>query len=454
MKLLRTFLVAIVAMAFAAPLLAQAPTAPISADRLRKIDAYVEKSMAERRIPGVSVGIYSRGEILLAKGYGLASVELNVPVKPETVFQMGSVGKQFVSAAIMMLVEEGKISLDDSVTKYFPDAPTSWKPILLKNMLSHTSGLAEYESDDRTGPAGPFYMRLDFTEDELVKKVEAMPIDFAPGEQWSYRNTNYFLLGVLIHRVTGKTYYEFLNERIFRPLGMESTRLDNERDLIPNRAAGYEIDGDTLKNQDWVSPTFNSTADGTLYSTVLDMAKWDAALYGTKLLKQASLDRIWTVFPLNDGKPNAVGYGFAWMIGNQNGHKRIEHGGAWAGHTCKISRYPDDGLTVVVLTNLDAGHAGAGPMPHMIAGFVNDALMPAKLGPIADARPAVTSAVTRLLDGMAAGSDVSVPVSPEKKIVAARIAKLWPGGTLALVKVIPAENAGGQPTLAYRLSKD
>ena len=238
MKLLRTFLVAIVAMAFAAPLLAQAPTAPISADRLRKIDTYVEKSMAERRIPGVSVGIYSRGEILLAKGYGLASVELNVPVKPETVFQMGSVGKQFVSAAIMMLVEEGKISLDDSVTKYFPDAPTSWKPILLKNMLSHTSGLAEYQSDDRTGPAGPFYMRLDFTEDELVKKVEAMPIDFAPGEQWSYRNTNYFLLGVLIHRVTGKTYYEFLNERIFRPLGMESTRLDNERDIIPNRAAG------------------------------------------------------------------------------------------------------------------------------------------------------------------------------------------------------------------------
>ena len=311
MKSLRTLIFATVALAYAGPLFAQTPTAAradsIEPQRLKAIDAYVQKSMADRKIPGVAVGVYSRGQILLAKGYGLANVELNAPVTPETVFQTGSFGKQFVSAAIMMLVEEGKLSLDDSVTKYFPDAPASWKPILLKNMLSHTSGLAEYESDDRTGPAGPFYTRMDFTEDELVAKVEAMPIDFAPGEKWSYRNTNYFLLGVLIHRVTGKTYYDFLNERIFKPLGMSSTRLDTERDIIPNRAAGYELDGDVLKNQDWVSPTFNSTADGTLFSTVLDMAKWDAGLYDTKLLKQSSLDRIWTVYPLNDGKPNAVG---------------------------------------------------------------------------------------------------------------------------------------------------
>ena len=186
--------------------------------------------MARQKIPGLAVGIYSRGSILLAKGYGLANVELNVPVKPETLFQSGSVGKQFVSAAVMMLVEEGKISLDDSITKYFPDAPATWKPILIKNLLSHTSGLSEYESGDRIGPKGVFSTpRLDFTEDELATNIEALPIEWAPGDKWAYRNTNYVLLGIIIHKVTGKHYAEFLNERIFKPLGMTSTIAPHQR---------------------------------------------------------------------------------------------------------------------------------------------------------------------------------------------------------------------------------
>ncbi len=417
--------------------------------------------MARQKIPGLAVGIYSRGKILLAKGYGLADVELDVPAKPETVFQTGSVGKQFVSAAILMLVEEGKLSLDDSITKYFPDAPATWKPILIKNLLSHTSGLSEYESGDRSGPNGPFYMRLDFTEDELVTKIEALPIESAPGEKWDYCNTNYVLLGVLIHKITGKPYYEFLDERIFKPLGMASTRLINERDIVPNRAAGYELVNGQLKNQEWVSPTFNSTADGTLYSNVLDLAKWDAALYGTKLLKQSSLDRIWTVYPLNDGKPNPAGYGFGWMIGKQNDHQRIEHGGAWQGFTCRISRYPDDSLTVVVLTNLDADHANLGPLVHVLAGLSDPPLLPPKLGPIADTQPALTSSLTKILDQLAAGQDVTSQlagggaprVSPDIKSVRNTLANLWPGGTLALVKLMPAPNPGGEPTSVYRLSK-
>src|SRR5271169_3533045 len=144
----------------------QAQTTPaLTADQASTIDRFVTATLKNRRIPGVAVGVYSRGQVLLAKGYGMANVELSVPVKPETVFQSGSVGKQFVSAAIMMLVEEGKINLDDSVVKYFPGAPETWKPILIKNLLSHTSGLGEYESAERIGPKGPFYLRLDFTED-------------------------------------------------------------------------------------------------------------------------------------------------------------------------------------------------------------------------------------------------------------------------------------------------
>jgi CubicO group peptidase (beta-lactamase class C family) len=439
-----------------------APVA-LSADQQQAIDSFVQKEMATQRIPGLAIGIYSRGHILLAKGYGLSNVELNVPVKAETIFQSGSVGKQFVSAAIMMLVEEGKISLDDSVTKYFPDAPATWKPILIKNLLSHTSGLSEYESPDRTGPKGAFYLRLDFTEDELAKKIEEMPIEWAPGEKWGYRNTNYVLLGIIIHKITGMPYAEFLGERIFKPLGMTSTRLISERDIIPNRSAGYEIDekGD-LKNQEWVSPTFDSTADGALYFNVLDMAKWDEALYGTKLLKQSSLDRIWTVYPLNDGKPNPAGYGFAWNIGEQNGHKRIEHGGAWQGFTCSISRYPDDGVTVVVLTNLDSGHSNPGVIAHVAAGLVNPALKVAKLEAIADDQPALADRMKKLLDEIVAGKDIRPEASPQlaalitpemAKIVQQRLGKLWPGGTLTLVKRDKGPEGTAQWVSTYRLSK-
>ena len=466
MRIARMFLVAAVSAAYATGSFVQsqvpAPTGPLDPQRRQSIDSFIATEMVRQRIPGLAVGIYSRGQILLAKGYGQANVELGVPVKPETIFQSGSVGKQFVSAAIMMLVEEGKLSLDDSITKYFSDAPAAWKPIRIENLLSHTSGLAEYESEDRAGPKGPFYLRLDFTEDELAAKIEALPTEWAPGDKWAYRNTNYVLLGILIHKITGKPYYEFLDERIFKPLGMTSTRLISERDIIPNRAAGYEIDNGQLKNQEWVSPTFNATADGTLYFNILDLAKWDGALYGTQLLKQSSLDRIWAVFPLNDGKPNPAGYGFGWNIGKQNGHKYIGHGGSWQGFTCNISRYPDDSLTVVVLTNLDAAHSNPGMIAQVAAGLADPPLLPAKLTAIADAQPAIGASLAKLLDHVVAGEDIrpqttaelSARITPDtSKWVQHRLSTLWPGGSLTLVKRMPSSDAAGQFTSVFRLSK-
>jgi len=459
----RIFVLAAVTLTYTAVSFAQnlvpSPALPLDAQRLKSIESFITTQMANQKIPGLAVGIYSRGQILLAKGYGQANVELAVPVKAGTIFQSGSVGKQFVSAAIMMLVEEGKLSLDDSIAKYFPDAPVTWKPIVIKNLLSHTSGLAEYESEERTGPKGPFYLRLDFTEDELLTKIEALPIEAAPGEKWDYRNTNYVLLGILIHKVTGKPYYEFLSERIFEPLGMTSTRLISDRDIIPNRAAGYEIGHGQLKNQEWVSPTFNSTADGALYFNVIDLAKWDDALYGTKLLKQSSLDRMWTVYLLNDGKPNRAGYGFGWSIGKQNDHKRIEHGGAWQGFTCDISRYPDDNLTVVVLTNL----AGANPglIAQITAGLTDALLLPPKLVPIADTQPAIATSLAKLLDQLMAVADrppqitdgTTARIMPDNKWVRHRLANLWPGGTLTLVKRMPAQSPTDESTSVFRLSK-
>jgi len=369
------FLVVIAFLFIAAPSDCKTSSSPaLAPDQVAAIDRYSASEMAKEHIPGMAVGVYRRGQILMAKGYGLANVELNVPVKPETIFQSGSVGKQFVSAAVMMLVEDGKVTLDDSITKYLPNSPETWKPILIKNLLSHTSGLAEYETDELTRPNGSFDIRRDFTEDELLAKTEALPIESSPGEKWAYRNTNYMLHGIIIHKVTGEFYADYLAHRIFKPLGMTSTRLISDADIIPNRSSGYELKDGKLKNQTWVSATFNSTADGTLYFNVIDLAKWDEALYGTNLLKQSSLDRMWTVFPLNDGKPNSAHYGFAWVINALNGHKVIEHGGAWQGFTCQIARYVDDKLTVVVLTNLDSAHSDAALIAHHVAGLVDDKL--------------------------------------------------------------------------------
>ena len=324
-------------------------------------------------------------------------------MKPETIFQSGSVGKQFTATGIMMLVEEGKIGLDDSVRKYFPEAPASWQDIKIRNLLSHTSGLAEYESADKVKPGGPINMRADYTEEEMVKIIESFPMDFRPGEKWAYRNTNYVLLGVIIHKVTGKFYGDFLQERIFKPLGMSNTRIISEADIIPNRSSGYQIVKGQLKNQDWVSPFFNSTADGALYFNVLDLARWDQALYTEKLLKKSSLDQMWTVFKLNDGQPNHANYGFAWQINQVNGHKVIEHSGAWQGFTTFIARYVDDKLTVVVLTNLDSGHSNPGKIAHHVAGLYNPALMPPERKPIQDTEPQVTALLRAVLDKIADG---------------------------------------------------
>jgi CubicO group peptidase (beta-lactamase class C family) len=329
------------------------------------VDAYIHTVMQERKIPGLALLVIRDGQIVKAQGYGLSNVELQVPVKPETVFQSGSMGKQFTATAIMMLVEEGKISLDDPLTKFFPEAPPAWKNVTVRHLLSHTGGFTDYPEK--------FDFRRDYTEDELIKVVQSVALAFPPGSKWSYSNLGYLTLGVLIHRVMGQFYGDFLHDRIFQPLGM-NTRIINEADIIPNRADGYRLVKGELKNQEWVSPTLNTTADGSLYFNILDLAKWDAALSTEKLLKRSSFDQMWTPVKLNNGKPNADHYGFAWFINDVHGHRVIEHAGAWQGFTTNISRYVDDKMTVVVLTNLE--HADPPDITHHVAGLYISALTP------------------------------------------------------------------------------
>lgn len=316
---------------------------PASFAQTEKVDEFVTTAMREQKVPGLSIAVVRNGELLYAKGYGLANVELNVPATTETIYQSGSVGKQFTAALVMMLVEEGKLSLDDPISKHIEGAPAIWKDIKVRHLLTHTSGLSN-------ALYNKINMRQDYTEDELVQQIAALPLDFQPGEKWSYSNPGYVMLGILVHKMTGRFYGDVLKEKIFRPLGMTTARVISEADIVPNRAAGYRLENGEIKNQEWVSPTLNTTADGALYMTVLDMAKWDAALYTEKLLKRSSFDQIWTPVTLNDGK--TFPYGFGWQLGEIKGRRMIQHGGGWQGFATHIARAVDDKLTVIVLTNL------------------------------------------------------------------------------------------------------
>lgn len=330
------------------------------------VDRFVAQYIAKKQVPGVAVLVRSQGKVVRARGYGFANLEHRVPVKPETVFQSGSMGKQFTAMGVMMLADEGKLALDDPVGKYL-QVPESWKGITIRHLLTHTSGLGDYPDD--------FSLQKDYSEDDLWKMITAQPPASAPGEKWKYSNLGYVTLGILIHKVSGRFYGDLLRERIFTPLGMSRTRIISERDIIPDRAAGYDLKDGVLQNQEWVSPTLNTTADGALYFTIEDLAKWDAALEARRLVSPAMYQQMWAPVRLNGG--STFDYGFGWSLHTlPNGHHVIEHGGAWQGFATYIARYPQERLTVVALGN----RAGADVryIAHVVAGLYRPELAPVK----------------------------------------------------------------------------
>ncbi|MCW3095810.1 MAG: penicillin-binding protein beta-lactamase class [Chthonomonadaceae bacterium] len=334
-----------------------------------KVDDYIRQKMAHQHIPGLSLAVLWDGKIVKVKGYGLANVELNAPSTPQTLYQIQSMTKQFTAAAVMMLVEQGKIGLDEPVSRYLAGTPESWKPITVRHLLTHTSGIKDYINEPTQN------LRLDVTEEEVYQATIPRPLNFQPGERFSYSNTNYHLLGMILHKVSGKPYGAFLQERIFEPLGMKDTRILSLSDILPHRASGYRWDGKQLHNGDYISPTILGYAGGGILSTVLDLAKWDAALSGETLLKSSSLQQMWTSGTLNDGSP--TNYGFGWDLGETSGHKSVSHGGGHVtGFTTFITRFLKDRLTIVVLTN-QLGKSD----PAAIATGVATYYLPDLLGP-------------------------------------------------------------------------
>ncbi|MEY2519903.1 MAG: hypothetical protein QOF24_1662 [Verrucomicrobiota bacterium] len=325
---------------------------------------FVNGYLKRKQIPGCAVMVRQNGKVVLSAGYGIANLEHGVRVTPQTVFQSGSMGKQFTAMAVMMLVEEGKLALEDPISKHLA-VPSSWSSITVRHLLTHTAGLGDYPED--------FSLQKDYTEDELLKMIMGQPLAFAAGDKWNYSNLGYVTLGILIHKVSGQFYGDLLQGRIFGPLGMTHTRIISEADIIPNRAAGYTLKDGFLKNQKWVSPTLNTTADGSLYFTIEDIAKWDEALAAEMLLSRAGFEQMWTPVKLNNG--TTAPYGFGWQIRKTDtGHRMLEHGGAWQGFASYIARYPDDHLTVVTFCNR-AG-ASAGYISKRVAGLYLPELEP------------------------------------------------------------------------------
>jgi len=306
--------------------------------------------------PGVTVIVVRKGQVLHRAGYGLAHVELGVAAKPEHVFRIGSVTKQFTSAAVLMLVEEGKIALDDPITRFLPDYPTQGKTITVEHLLTHTSGIQSYTDM----PKWRELLRRDLSLTELTDVFKNEPMQFAPGEKWRYNNSGYVLLGAIIEKAAGKPYAEFVKERIFTPLGMADTRYDVTGELIPRRAAGYDQSRTGIANAQFLSMT-QPHAAGALVSTVDDLAKWDAALGAGKVVKPESLARAFTDYKLSSG--NSSGYGYGWQIARYEGQAVQEHGGGIPGFRAHVLRIPSEGVYAAVLSNL----AGPEPDPQGLA---------------------------------------------------------------------------------------
>ncbi|MBK0062106.1 MULTISPECIES: serine hydrolase domain-containing protein [unclassified Acinetobacter] len=314
---------------------------------MNNFDNYIYAELKRQNIPGIAVGIFQNGHPVFMQGYGLSNIEHNVPVLTNTVFQTASIGKMFTAMAVMLLVEDKRIRLDESITAYLPTAPKHWQTITLRHLLTHTSGLGAIDID----------IKQEFTDDEYLEYYYAAPIEFLPGERWSYSNTGYSVLGFIINKVTGKQYGVILQQRLFNPAGMHSACIINDTDIVMHRAAGYENILGEIKNQQWISASANTLAEGSLLLSLEDYLKWDNIVASRRILSKESWKQILSPVVLNNGQ--SYPYGFGWDIQHHNQNQLIiGHEGSWQGFRTALQRYDQDGITFVVLANVNNANVG------------------------------------------------------------------------------------------------
>ncbi|MEX2114555.1 MAG: serine hydrolase domain-containing protein [Pirellulales bacterium] len=328
------------------------PAAPVPEGAIAAIDRIAAEEIDQKKVASYAVAVVKDGSLVLARGYGYSDLENDVPATAETVYRLGSITKQFTAMAIMLLDEDDKLSVDDELTRFLPDYPTQGHKVTVRHLLNHTSGIKSFTSL----PSFHKHARLDMSHDEMLALFKDESFDFEPGAKWGYSNSGYYLLGMIIEKASGKSYAEYLQEQIFRPLGMSATRYGDTQPLIRHRAMGYRLMNGELVNDESISMTAPFAA-GALVSNVLDMVKWHQALEGDSLLSSASYEAMYQKTKLTNGVPRPYGYG--WQLGELAGHLRQGHGGGIQGFSTMIGRYPKDRLCVIVLSNTATANSGA-----------------------------------------------------------------------------------------------
>jgi len=356
------------------------------------VDDIVAAELARRNIPGAVVAVLKNGILIKTAAYGFTDLTRSTPVTVDTVFRLQSISKQFTATAVMMLIEEGKIRLDGLVKTYIEATPAAWDTMTVRHLLTQTSGLRDFVNEAARD------LTLEATEGEWLASVASQSLKFRPGAQWDYSNTNYLVLGAIIRKVTGQWYGDTLATRIFEPLGMTRTSIARDRDAA---AKGFtRSQGGVLPSRADATLAMSvlSYAGGGVQSTVMDLAKWEMALRAGRLLQRESFQQMWTPGTLNDGTKTR--YGFGWEIDAVGSHRHIWHAGIWTGFAAQIDRFPDDDLSVIVLTNLDDA------APDRISRAVAAAFVPGLAAPrdeaISDREPAVTA---RLQDVLRRGAE-------------------------------------------------
>lgn len=324
-----------------------------------RIDSLLSKAFAPGE-PGIAVIAVERGNTVFRKGYGIANLELGVPIQPEAVFRIGSVTKTFTAMAVMILVERGMVSLDSEISQYLPDYPTQGEKITVRRLLTHTAGIRDlFRTDEYNQLMREDCFRLINDEvelSELVNTFKDYELEFVPGEQYRYSNSGYFLLGRIIEVVSGKSYAEFLKENIFDPLGMRDTHFYDNINIIPNRALDYLQDDGRFINNPYESLSgILVHAAGGLMSAVDDIARFDAGLYANKLVTRATLESMYAPGVLNSG--DTIQYGLGWELRQMKGHRIVMHGGDVYGYSAIMLRVPESRILVAILGNDERVHS-------------------------------------------------------------------------------------------------
>lgn len=318
-----------------------------SQNQEKKFDAVLNELNFEDS-PGFAALVAKNNKIIYRKAFGYANLELDVPMTPENIFRIGSITKQFTACAILKLEEEGKLSLQDDITKFIDDYPTHGYTITIEHLLTHTSGIKSYTSMKEWDKE---MRKKDFTPEEMIDFFKNEPMDFAPGEQFMYNNSAYFMLGYIIEKASGKTYEEYIEDTFFKPLGMKNSFYGHPSQIIKNRAAGYQGRGNEFENADFLSMTQPYSA-GSLLSTVNDLMKWYTAVMSDKVISKENRLKAHTSYKLNNGEP--TGYGYGWFLGNIQGSPMIQHGGGINGYLTASLYLPDEEVFVAVFSNCNS----------------------------------------------------------------------------------------------------